>query len=253
MEFASTETSALRGDLHTHTSWSDGKVSLDTMVAGAVVRGHEYYAITDHSPRLTVANGLDASRLRQQRRAIAEAQRQIDDAGHGLRLLAGIEVDILADGRLDQTDAALDALDIVVSSVHSGLRDNARTMTHRLVAAVANRHTNILGHVTGRLVAGRRGTRPPSVFDADVVFEACREFGVAVEINCRPERVDPPDHLLALAVEMGCFFSIDTDAHEPKHQDYLALGEQRAAAIGIDASRIINTWPLDDLLAFCQR
>lgn len=243
----------LRGDLHVHTTWSDGTASLDDMVLAAVERGHEYLAITDHSPRLKVANGLSAERLLAQRGAIEQAQTRLDAAGADLRILPGIEVDILPDGRLDQSDAALDELSVVVASVHSRLRDDAATMTGRMVAAIANPHTNILGHVTGRLVRGERGTRPPSTFDAEVVFEACRAFGVALEINSRPEREDPSDELLALALESGCLFSIDTDAHAPRHLGYLELGAERAARVGIPAERIITTWPLADLLAFCAK
>jgi putative hydrolase len=123
-------------------------------------------------------------------------------------------------------------------------------MTHRMVRAIANPRVNVLGHCTGRLIEGERGTRPESVFDAEVVFEACRAFNVAVEINSRPERRDPPTRLLTLAVDMGCLFSIDTDAHAPGQLEFVAYGCERAEALGLDPDRIITTWPVERLLAW---
>ena len=169
------------------------------------------------------------------------------------RVLQGIEVDILEDGGLDQTDALLSRLDVVVASVHSKLRSDSETMTHRMVGAIANRRTNVLGHCTGRLIEGARGTRPQSVFDAEVVFEACRTFDVAVEINSRPERRDPPTKLLQQAIEAGCLFSIDTDAHAPGQLEFLAYGCERAEALGLDPDRVVNTWPVDKLLAWADK
>ncbi|MFZ0529294.1 MAG: PHP domain-containing protein [Propionicimonas sp.] len=235
----------LRGDLHTHTAASDGTAPLAEMVAAAERLGHEYLAVTDHSPRLRVANGLSAERLAAQLEQIDALNRAA-----GIRVLKGIEVDILADGRLDQSRALLDRLEVVVASVHSELRTASEQMTLRLVAAIANPRTNVLGHCTGRLITGSRGTRPPSEFDAEIVFEACRRFDVAVEINSRPERCDPPDDLLALAVETGCLFAIDSDAHAPGQLEFPAYGAARAEAAGIDPERIVNTWPVDDLLTW---
>ena len=192
--------SAIKGDLHVHSTWSDGGSPLEEMMITARSLGHQYCAITDHSPRLTVARGLTAERLRQQ----LQITRDLDAAMPDFRVLQGIEVDILDDGGLDQDDELLAELDVVVASVHSKLRSDSETMTHRMVGAIANPRTNILGHCTGRLIEGERGTRPESSFDAEVVFEACRAFGVAVEINSRPERRDPPTRLLELAIEMGC-------------------------------------------------
>jgi putative hydrolase len=165
-----------------------------------------------------------------------------------MRLLHGIEVDILDDGTLDQTDEMLAGLDVVVASVHSKLKMDARAMTRRMVAAVRHPETNVLGHCTGRLVEGGRGTRPESSFDADIVFAACAQFDVAVEINSRPERRDPPSRLIKLAVESGCLFSIDTDAHAPGQLSFQEYGCARAVANGVPADRIVNTWPLDRLL-----
>lgn len=238
--------SALRGDLHCHSTWSDGGSPLEEMMDTARSLGHEYCAITDHSPRLRVARGLSADRLREQLAVIDELNASYD----GFRCLKGIEVDILDDGGLDQERGLLDELDVVVASVHSNLRADSETMTVRMVSAIANPRTNVLGHCTGRLVEGERGTRPESSFDAEVVFAACAQFDVAVEINSRPERRDPPSRLIAVALEAGCLFSIDTDAHAPGQLDFQAYGCERAEAAGVPVERIVNTWALDDLLAW---
>ncbi len=240
---------AVRGDLHTHSTWSDGGSPLAEMMTTARDLGHEYCVITDHSPRLTVAHGLSAQRLREQQAATAELAAELAP----FRVLQGIEVDILDDGGLDQEEGLLAELDVVVASVHSKLRADSETMTHRMVGAIANPRVNVLGHCTGRLITGGRGTRPESSFDPEVVFEACRQFDTAVEINSRPERRDPPTRLLRLADEMGCLFSIDTDAHAPGQLDFLAYGCERAEALGIDPERIVNTWPVQKLLDWCRR
>ncbi|KAA1422745.1 PHP domain-containing protein [Mumia zhuanghuii] len=237
---------ALRGDLHTHSTWSDGGASIDEMMRTAVRLGHDYCALTDHSPRLTVARGLSPERLREQLDVVARLNEELAP----FRILTGIEVDILDDGSLDQEPELLERLDIVVASIHSRLKDDADTMTRRMVAAVANPHTDVLGHVTGRLVEGSRGTRGESSFHAELVFEACKQFGTALEINSRPERRDPPSRLLEVAVERGCLFSIDTDAHAPGQLSWQGLACVRAEAVGITADRVINTWPLGDLLAW---
>lgn len=237
----------LRGDLHSHSDWSDGLTSIDLMVDAARALGHEYLALTDHSPRLRVANGLSPERLRAQLEVVAGM------SGEGFTLLSGIEVDILEAGALDQEPGLLDELDIVVASAHSKLRMERAPMTRRLVAAASNPHVDVLGHVTGRLVEGSRGTRPASTFDARAVFEACAEHGVAVEINSRPERQDPPDDLMALALELGCLFSIDSDAHAPGQLSLLDYGAERAERVGVPPERIITTWPLEKLRAWTRR
>jgi len=205
--------------------------------------------LTDHSPRLKVARGLSAERLARQLDVVAAVNEHLDG---GFHLLRGIEVDILDDGSLDQTEEMLDRLQVRVVSVHSKLAMDSEPMTRRMVAAVRNPFTNVLGHCTGRLVTGNRGTRKESRFDARAVFEACAEEGVAVEINSRPERRDPPTRLLELARDLGCLFSIDSDAHAPGQLDYPLLGCERAEAAGIDADRIVNTWPADRLLAWAN-
>ncbi len=236
---------ALRGDLHTHSDWSDGGSPIREMAEAARSLGHEYIALTDHSPRLTVANGLSANRLRRQLDVVAELNEELAP----FRILTGIEVDINEDGTLDQDPELLDRLDIVVASVHSKLRMPRDEMTQRMVVAIANPYMDVLGHCTGRLITGGRGTRPESEFDPDIVFEACRQFGVAVEINSRPERLDPPKRLLRLAVEAGCSFAINTDAHAPGQLEWQPYGCDRAAACGVPIERIINTQDADSLLA----
>lgn len=189
---------ALRGDLHLHSNWSDGAAPIEEMMATASALGHEYCALTDHSPRLTIANGLSPERLRRQLDVIDGLREHFAP----MRILTGIEVDILDDGSLDQQPELLERLDVVVASVHSKLSMDSASMTRRMVRAVANDHTDVLGHCTGRLVAGGRRIRDESKFDAGTVFTACREHGTAVEINCRPERRDPPTRLLNLALEI---------------------------------------------------
>ncbi|GAA4547074.1 PHP domain-containing protein [Pseudonocardia xishanensis] len=235
---------ALRGDCHSHTDASDGGSPLWEMVETAIGLGHDYLVVTDHSPRLTVANGLSAERLRAQLRQIAELNAGLD----GFRILTGIEVDILDDGALDQQEDLLAELDVVVASVHSKLRMPRDEMTERMLTAVANPHVDVLGHCTGRMVTGRR-KRPESEFDADAVFAACAENGVAVEINSRPERLDPPRRLLRLAVEAGCEFTLDTDAHAPGQLDWLDYGCMRAVECEVPVERIRNTRALPELLA----
>ena len=240
----------LRGDLHSHSDWSDGGSPIEEMAMTAVELGHEYLALTDHSPRLTVANGLSAERLARQLDVVDAVNRQL---GEGFRLLTGIEVDILDDGSLDQSEEMLDRLDVVVASVHSKLRMDRDAMTRRMLGAVADPHTDVLGHCTGRLIRGGRGTRPQSDFDAEAVFAACAEHDVAVEINSRPERADPPDDLLGLAIGAGCLFAIDSDAHAPGQLDFLDHGCARAVQLGVPEDRVVNTWPLDRLLTWSKR
>jgi putative hydrolase len=227
---------ALRGDCHTHSDWSDGGSPPLEMAEAARALGHEWIALTDHSPRLTVANGLSAERLTEQLALIEKLNADLAP----FRILSGIEVDILEDGGIDQREDLLARLDVVVASVHSKLRMPAGPMTERMLAAIASPHVDVLGHCTGRMGMGRR-TRPPSEFDADAVFAACREHGVAVEINCRPERQDPPDDLLRQAAGAGCLFAIDTDAHAPGQLDWLDNGCERAERAGITPDRVLNT------------
>ncbi|MDN5895381.1 MAG: PHP domain-containing protein [Nocardioides sp.] len=241
---------ALRGDLHSHSDWSDGGSPIEEMAFTAIELGHDYLVLTDHSPRLKIAHGLSAERLSRQLDVVDAVNDHLDGS---FRLLKGIEVDILTDGALDQSDELLARLDLRVASVHSKLAMDADPMTRRMVTAVQNPRTNVLGHCTGRLVTGNRGTRPGSDFDARAVFEACRDHDVAVEINSRPERRDPPTTLLELARDIGCLFSIDSDAHAPGQLDMLDHGCERAEEAGIEPARIVNTWSVERLIAWANR
>jgi putative hydrolase len=234
----------LRGDCHSHSNWSDGGSPIHEMAEAARALGHEYWALTDHSPRLTVAHGLNRERLLAQLDLLEE----LNESMAPFRILTGIEVDILEDGTLDQDEDLLAQLDVVVASVHSKLRMPAPEMTTRMLKAIESPHTDILGHCTGRLLVGRG--RPQSTFDADQVFAACASTGTAVEINSRPERLDPPLDLLAQAVDAGCVFSINTDAHAPGQLEWQENGCRQAVDAGVPADRVVNTKSLDVVLAF---
>jgi len=236
---------ALRGDLHAHTLASDGGATIREMAETAIELGHAYLVITDHSPRLTVANGLSPERLRQQLDEIEALNAELAP----FRLLTGIEVDINEDGSLDQEPELLGRLDVVVGSVHSELRAEERKMTVRMVTALANPHLDVLGHCTGRMKTARRN-RPPSTFDADIVFAAAARFDKAIEVNSRPERLDPPKRLLRLAVEAGCRVAIDTDAHAPGQLAWLGNGCERAFLCGVTPPMIVNALDADALLAW---
>ncbi len=234
----------LRGDCHSHSDWSDGGSPIREMAEAARALGHDYWALTDHSPRLTVAHGLDADRLRHQLDVVGELNADLAP----FRILTGIEVDILVDGALDQDEALLDRLDVVVASVHSKLRMDGPEMTKRMLRAVESPHTDILGHCTGRILAGKG--RPPSDFDAEAVFSACAETGTAVEVNSRPERLDPPEPLLSLALEVGCVFTVDTDAHAPGQLEWQRNGCELASRVGVPADRVVNTLPVEGFQAW---
>lgn len=237
---------ALLGDCHTHSDWSDGGSPIKEMAEAAQHIGHDWMVLTDHSPRLTVARGLSTNRLHEQLQRVGELNGELAP----FRILTGIEVDILDDGALDQDEAILAELDLVVASVHSRLRMNSEQMTQRLRAAIANPNVNVLGHCTGRLLTGRQ--RPPSTFDAQAVFDACAYHHVAVEINSRPERLDPPRSLLRTAIDAGCVFAIDSDAHAPGQLDWLDNGCARAQECDIPADRIINTRSAGELTSRSQ-
>jgi putative hydrolase len=241
-----------RGDCHLHSDWSDGGSPIETMARAAAGLGHEWAVLTDHSPRLTVARGLSPQRLREQLDVVAALNRELAP----FRLLTGIECDILDDGSLDQEPGLLAELDVVVASVHSRLRMDRDAMTRRMVAAVANPLVNVLGHCTGRLLGGTADRahareRPESAFDPALVFAACARFGTAVEINSRPERLDPPLRLLTqAAAEPDLLFAINTDAHAPGQLDWQINGCARAEQCGIPADRVVTTWPAHRLLAW---
>ncbi|HEY2195889.1 MAG TPA: PHP domain-containing protein [Actinomycetospora sp.] len=239
----------LQGDCHTHSTWSDGGSDILEMARTARDIGHRWMVLTDHSENLTVANGLSPARRRRQFEVIDEVNEELAP----FRLLRGIEVDILEDGSIDAPDDLLEELDLVVASVHSKLRAPSEEMTARMVCGVSHPLVDVLGHCTGRLVTGGRGTRPPSTFDAEAVFDACLENGVAVEINSRPERLDPPRDLLRQALAAGCEFVVDTDAHAPGQLDWQPFGCERAQECEVPAERVVNTRSADDLLAWRTR
>lgn len=235
---------ALAGDCHVHSTWSDGGASIATMARSAAALGHRYLVVTDHSARLTVAQGLDRHRLLAQLEEIAALNVTLAP----FRVLTGMEVDILEDGTLDLDEDLLARLDVVVASCHSALRLPRDAMTRRLVAAVANPHVDILGHLTNRKLTGRG--RQPSEVDIDVVLAAAARFDTAIEINCRPERLDPPEGVLALVREWGCKVAIDSDAHAPGQLTWVAGGCDRAAIAGIAGSDVVNTLGADALVSW---
>ncbi len=235
---------ALRGDLHLHSDWSDGGATIEAMARHAVELGHEYIALTDHSPHLGVAHGLSAERLREQLDIVARLNEELAP----FRILTGIETDILDDGGVDQEPELLERLDVVVASVHSKLRMDEPAMTARMVTALTNPNVDILGHCTGRLVVGKG--RDESTFDAARVFATAAEHDKAVEVNSRPERLDPPMRLLTMVASAGCKISIDSDAHATWQLDWQPFGCHRAAEAGVPVERIVNTWAAEDLLAW---
>ena len=236
----------LKGDCHVHSDWSDGGSPIEEMAAAAAELGHEYMVLTDHSGRLTVAKGLDRDRLLAQLDVVARVNERVAP----FRILTGMEVDILEDGTLDMGTEVLSRLDVVVASVHSKLRMEGRLMTQRMVTAITDPDLDILGHCTGRIVVGRG--RPESEFDAELVFAAAARFDKAIEINSRPERLDPPMRLLRLAIDSGCRVSIDTDAHAPGQLEWLDHGCARAAEAEVPPDRIVNTMSAGDLLAWAR-
>ncbi|MEM9465756.1 MAG: PHP domain-containing protein [Actinomycetota bacterium] len=235
---------AIKGDCHAHTTWSDGGAPLRNMALTARALGHEWMVCTDHSARLTIAHGLNEDRLLSQLDEIDQLNEELAP----FRLLTGMEVDIFEDGTLDLADEMLARLDVVVASVHSKLKLPRDEMTRRMVTAIASPHTDILGHCTNRKLSG--GGRPPSDFDAEIVFAACAQFDTAVEINCRPERQDPPEELLELALEWGCKVAINSDAHATGQLEWQPYGADKAVRCGVPIEDIINTWSADELLAW---
>ncbi len=238
---------ALRGDAHAHTTWSDGGAPLRSMAETAMSVGHEWIVITDHSARLTIAHGLNEQRLVWQLDEIQTLNAELAP----FRILTGKEVDIFEDGSLDLSDDMLSQFDVVVASVHSKLKLPKLEMTKRMVTAIASLHSDILGHCTNRKLAGRG--RPPSEFDAEIVFAACAQFDTAVEINCRPERQDPPEELLELAMDWECKVAINTDAHATGQLEWQPYGADKAVRCGVPVEDIINTSSADDVLAWTAR
>ena len=228
-----------RGDLHSHTEWSDGRATMLEMAEGARALGYSYLGVSDHSPRITVVHGLNAERLLAQSREMAEVQKQVD----GVTLLQGIEVDILEDGSLDLPDAVLEILDVVIASPHVKLRQEPAAMTERMMRAVSNKHVDVIGHPTGR----RPGSREGATYDFELVFREAARNGVALEIDCDPARMDLSPEMARLALELGCTFAVNADAHAPAEFAYVPMALWMARRAGIPKSRILNFRPLDEL------
>jgi DNA polymerase (family 10) len=235
------DVSDLRGDLHLHSTWSDGAATPLEMAQAAKLRGYEYLAITDHSGGLGIAGGLKPERLIEQGEHIRALA---DDAP--LRLLTGSEVEVHRDGRLDFDDALLAGLDIVVASLHSGLRQDIETNTARICATIRNRNVDIVAHPTGRLVEKRQG----ATYDWPRLLDAARESLTALEINSDPARLDMDDERARAAAEAGCLISIDSDAHHPESLALVRYGVGMARRAWIEPHMVVNTWPLEQLLAW---
>lgn len=234
----------MKGDLHLHTNWSDGRESIFSLARAAVERGYEYIAITDHSQRLKIARGLDAQRLAAQADEIATARAEFPN----LTILAGIEADILADGQLDLPNQVLAKLDLVIASVHSGFRQDEKTMTSRIVTALRNPFVHILAHPSGRLI----GRRPAYQVNLDTVLEEARLLGKILEINASPERLDLSAEWAAKAKHLGLKLAISTDAHDAQRLADMEYGVSVARRAGLEACDVINTWPAAHLKDFLQ-
>jgi DNA polymerase (family 10) len=234
------ELSDLRGDLQMHSTWSDGKNSIEEMLKGCAARGYEYFALTDHSKALAMTGGLDAAKLRQQWKEIEEVQSRHPE----IRLLRSQEVDILADGSLDLEDEMLELLDLVVVSVHSRFDLPAGEQTKRIVRALQHPEVDILAHPTGRII----NRRPPYEFDLDDVLQCATEHNVAVELNAHPDRLDLKDAHLIRARELGLKVVISTDAHRVQHLDLMRYGIDQARRAWLTKMDVLNTLPLGDFL-----
>ena len=228
-----------QGDVHSHTKWSDGRATMLEMARGAQAMGYRYLGVTDHSPRIKVVNGLDADRLLAQSREMAEVQAQVP----GIALLQGIEVDILEDGALDLPDMVLELLDVVIASPHVKLRQEEAAMTQRMLRAVSHPHVDVIGHPTGR----RPGSREGANYDFEAVFKEAARNHVALEIDCDPARMDLSPEMARVALECGCNFALDADAHAPAEFAYVPMGMWIARRAGIPEDRILNFLHLDEL------
>lgn len=224
----------LRGELHAHSTWSDGKASILEMAQAAKSLGMEYLVISDHSQSLGIAGGLSLDDLKRQREEIDEVQVEI---GPDLKLLQGSEVEILADATLDYDDEDLASLDIVIASLHTALQQDREMATKRILNAIENPHVRIIGHLTGRLI----GRRDPADLDLDRIFGAAAENGVILEINAHPDRLDLKDVHAKRALELGCMLAINTDAHHPSHFNMRHFGVGTARRAWAGPQRILNT------------
>ena len=233
------ETEQIKGNLHAHTTWSDGAQSLEEMVEEARSRGHQYFGVSDHSRSLVIANGLTIERLREQGSEVLSLDSQLK----GFKVFRSVECDILEEGELDYPDEVLQELDYVVAAVHSFFHLDSESMTRRLIKGISHPKVRVLAHPTGRRLTKRDGYTA----DWDRVFEACADGGVALEINASPWRLDISEDLLQLAASKGCLISINTDAHSVGEFEYVRHGVDMARRVALDPDRVVNTWPVERL------
>jgi DNA polymerase (family 10) len=239
------ELSDMQAELHTHSTWSDGKISIKEMAIAARDRGYKVLAVTDHSPSLGITQGVTIEDFKEQRAEIDRAQKQLGDS---ILILQGSEVEIKADGSLDYPDQVLSELDIVFASLHVSLRQPRKQVTQRLVNAIQNPHVDVIGHPTGRLIPDREGAD----LDMEAVFAAAAQSGVAMEISAHPERLDLNDIHARQAIELGIPLSINTDAHSPGELDLMHFGIATARRGWVEAKHVINTWDPDRLLEWLR-
>ena len=234
----------VRGDLHMHTIWSDGKHSVEEMAREALRLGREYIAIADHSQSLGVARGLTLERLEEQRREIAA----VDEALPGIRLLSSVELDILSDGSLDYPDEVLARFDFVTASLHSGFGQPGERLTQRVLTAMGSRHVDAIGHLTGRIL----GRRDPLELDVEAILRRAAETGTALEINAWPNRLDLNEEHARRAKELGVRLVINTDSHSADQLAYLHYGVEVARRAWLEPQDVLNTLPLERLLAYLE-
>ena len=235
----------IRGDLHLHTTASDGRDSMEEMISAALALGYEYLALTDHSGALPVVRGLDEEAALAQCRQVD----RLNQSQPGLRVLSGIEVDILADGRLDMSDEVLSRLDVVVASIHTRFDLNRAAMTDRICRALGNPHVNILAHPTGRVLFRRR----PYQVELEPVIEAARENGVCLEINGHPKRLDLNDVAARMAYDQGALIAVNSDAHSRKALDMIEYGVATARRAWLPSESVVNTYPLQRLMRVLRK
>lgn len=238
----------IRGDIHMHSTWSDGKASVRDMAEAVRARGYSYMAMTDHSAYLGIVNGLDGKRLREQAKEIQTLNDEYALAGVAFRILRGVECDITPDGELALPDDVLAELDLVVASPHTGLRQPPEKATERILKAIRNPHVDIIGHPTGRLI----GNRPGAEIDLDAIARAAAEYGTLLEVNSGPDRLDLAATSVRRALELGATLVIDSDAHHPDNLAWMRLGVTTARRGWATADRVANTWSLERLLAWVQ-
>ncbi len=240
--------SDIRGDLHAHTTWSDGASSLEEMAEAARTLGYAYLAISDHSGGLGVARGLTIDRLHHLCQEITTLNNSYAASGDAFRLLTASEVNIRVDGSMDYPDEVLAELDLVIGSIHSSMNQPPEQMTARLIKAIENPHVDIIGHLTARLV----GQRPPVQYDRKAVFSAAAASQTAMEINANLHRLDLSDHDAAYARELGIMLAINTDAHHTSGLDDMADGVRYARRAWVTSSDVLNTRSLDQLMAWLR-